>query len=237
VRRRSTRRGAPRRTSAARFVLLCAGLVCAALPAAAEPASVGDEARLEALMRGMASTSGVVARFRERKQLALLSTALESSGRFVFVPPDRLSRVTEAPSPSHLVIDGDLVSFHDGAGGDSLDLTANPVAQQYVRNFTALFSGDLEGLRERYALRFEAGEGDTWGLELVPRSAAMRRVIERVRLDGSGRALERMELVEVGGDRTTTWFDEVRTDVELDAAALARFFPDSGAGAPGADGP
>ena len=38
-----------------------------------------------------------------------------------------------------------------------------------------------------------------------------------------------MELVEAGGDRTTTWFEEVRTDRAFSAEELARIFSEPSA--------
>jgi len=202
---------------------LCAAAALLALPASSAPQSAESPATLEALMRGMAGASGVEARFREEKRLALLSEPIESRGTLYFVPPNRLSRETREPSPSRLVIDGDRVSFRDAAGGETVDLSANPIAREYVANFIVLFGGDLEALSSRYEPRFR-GDASGWTLELVPRAARLREFIERVTLAGRGRALERMELVEAGGDRTTTWFEAVRTDRVFSEAELARIF-------------
>ena len=221
--RRSGRRSQRRIAPAWGAVSGLGAALLTALAATADPDA--SEARLEALMRGMATTSGVTARFREQKELALLSAPLESKGLFVFVPPDRLNRVTETPSPSRLVIDGDRVSYEGAGDAGSMDLSANPVARQYVENLVVLFAGDLPALRRRYRLRFEAeAEGGGWRLELVPRGEPLSSVIERVTLEGRAQALERMELLEVGGDRTTTWFEEVRSDVELSAEEIAELF-------------
>jgi outer membrane lipoprotein-sorting protein len=191
-----------------------------------QPAAAQGEAppTLETLMKGMAGAPGVQARFREVKQLALLSQPLESRGTLYFVPPDRLSRETTEPSSTRLVIDGDRFSFRDAAGSEAIDLSSSPIAREYVSNFIVLFNGDLEALRKRYEPAFTAS-GDGWQLELRPRAKPLRDFVERVTLAGRGRALVRMELVEVGGDRTTTWFEEVRTDRAFSAEELARIFP------------
>jgi outer membrane lipoprotein-sorting protein len=202
--------------------VLC-GVALLASPAAAAAPENASPATLEALMQGMAGASGVEAAFREEKRLALLSEPIESRGTLYFVPPNRLSRETREPSASRLVIDGDRVSFRDAAGGETVDLSANPVAREYVANFIVLFGGDLEALSNRYEPRFRA-DANGWTLELVPRAARLREFIERVTLAGRGRALERMELVEAGGDRTTTWFEAVRTDRVFSEAELARIF-------------
>ncbi len=179
-------------------------------------------------MRGMAGAPGVVARFREQKQLALLSEPLESRGTLYFVPPNRLSRETSEPSKTRLVIDGDRFFFLDAAGSQAMDLSASPIAREYVSNFIVLFNGDLDALRRRYEPRFSAGASG-WKLELVPRARRLREFIERVTLEGSGRALDRMELVEAGGDRTTTWFEAVRSDRAFSDEELARIFSEPSA--------
>ena len=179
-------------------------------------------------MRGMAGASGVEARFREEKQLALLSEPIESRGTLYFVPPNRLSRETREPSASRLVIDGDRVSFRDAAGGQAVDLSASPIAREYVANFVVLFGGDLDALRKRYEPHFTA-DANGWTLELVPRAARLREFITRVTLSGRGRALERMEMIEAGGDRTTTWFEAVRTDRAFSPEELARIFSEPSA--------
>jgi outer membrane lipoprotein-sorting protein len=193
------------------------------LPAGAETREASQPPTLEALMRGMAGASGVVARFREEKRLALLSEPLESRGTLYFVPPDRLSRETTEPSASRLVIDGDRVSFRDAAGSDAMDLSASPIAREYVSNFIVLFNGDLDALRKRYRTDFSA-DAKGWRLVLTPRGLPLSDFIERVTLVGRGRALERMELVEAGGDRTTTWFEDVTTDRVFSADELKRIF-------------
>jgi len=174
-------------------------------------------------MRGMAGAPGVVAHFREAKQLALLSEPLESRGTIYFVPPNRLCRETSAPSETRLVIDGDRFSFRDATGSQAVDLSASPVAREYVANFMVLFNGDLTALRRRYEPDFHV-DASGWQLALRPRGKPLSEFIERVTLIGRGRALDRIELVEAGGDRTTTWFEDVHTDRAFSSDELARIF-------------
>ena len=195
----------------------------AALALAAGAARAAEAPTLESLMAGMAKTSGVEARFVERKEVTLLSEPIETRGTLVFVPPGRLARVTVAPSASRLVIDGERLSFRDAAGAEALDLSANPVAREIVDNFIVLFSGDLARLRARYEPALEsAGEG--WRLELRPRHRPLSDLIERITLEGTGRALRRIEMLERDGDRTTTRFEDVTVDRRFTPAELERWF-------------
>jgi outer membrane lipoprotein-sorting protein len=211
-------RASHRRHARALLALLLLGL-----PASAAPRDAEQPPTLEALMRGMAGAKGVEARFREEKRLALLSEPLESRGTLYFVPPDRLSRETSEPSATKLVIDGNRVFFRDAAGSDAMDLSASPIAREYISNFIVLFNGNLDALRQRYEPDFRA-DANGWRLELRPRGKPLSDFIQRVTLVGRGRALDRMELVETGGDRTTTWFEAVRTERAFSAEELARIF-------------
>jgi len=191
----------PNRTCCALAFAL--GLALAGGAASAEPAAPPS---LEALMAGMAQTSGVEARFLERKEIALLSQPLETRGQLVFLPPDRLVRVTTEPSRSRLVIAGQSFSFRDAAGGEAVDLSANPLAREFVDNFIVLFTGDLAKLRERYEPEL-SGDGASWSLALRPRHRPLSDLIERITLEGTGRTLRGMEMLERDGDRTTTTFE------------------------------
>ncbi len=214
-------------------LLIAAFAVALVSTAAAESpvaTAIPDRLTLEQLMRGMAGTKGVVADFRERKDLALLDAPLESRGTIYFIPPDRLARHTTSPSVTDLIIDGNRFRFRDQAGGDDVDLSQSPVARQFVENFVVLFNGDLKALRQRYEVDFHA-DGDRWELHLTPRHAPMKSLISSFVLRGAGRALREMVMVETDGDRTTTTFDRVETDHAFGPDEIRRLFA-----APGPDG-
>lgn len=230
--RRGVRLAGPDAAAAvARSALVSAALAAAALaqaaPLAASPAdeparpapsvaaesvaSAAELATLEAVMAGMAGARGVVAEFREVKELALLSAPLESRGVLHFVPPDRLLRRTLEPLRSELLVDGSRVVFRDAAGAAPVDLSGDPSARQFVDNVTILFRGDLAALRERYEVAFEASP-PRWRLALTPRDPVVRRFVASLTLEGEAKALREMVLLERDGDRTTTRFERVDTD-------------------------
>lgn len=217
-----------------RAALVAALLVVVAAPgaAAAEAAasSSASEPSLEEFLDGMARTPGVVARFREVKEIGLLSVPLEVRGTLWFVPPDRFARVTTEPSRTRLVIDGDRFTFRDAAGSDTVDLAASPVAREFVENFIVLFGGDPDALRARYEPTLHV-EGEAWRLVLRPRHRPLADLVERVTLAGEGRRLARLELLEADGDRTTTFLEDVEVDRRFTPEELERIF------APPGDGP
>jgi outer membrane lipoprotein-sorting protein len=207
----------------ARFAQRATLLLLVAGSASAEAPVESPTPTLEALMAGMAETTGVWARFVEQKEIALLSEPIETRGTLVFVPPDRLRRSTAEPSRSELVIAGERFAFHDEAGSDAVDLGANPLARQFVESFIVLFSGDLVKLRERYETEFTSA-GANWSLALRPRSRPLSDLIERITLVGTGPRLGGMVMLEKDGDRTTTRFSEVEVDRHFTPAELEQLF-------------
>jgi len=186
-----------------------------------------SEPTLEAFLEGMAATPGVVACFREVKEIGMLSVPLEVRGTLWFEPPDRLARVTTEPSRTRLVIDGQRFVFHDEAGSERFDLSANPLAREFAENFVVLFGGDPQALRARYEPTLQIEERE-WRLVLRPRHRPLADVVERVTLEGKERRLTRMELLETDGDRTTTHFLEVETDRRFDEEERAHIFGSQG---------
>ena len=187
------------------------------------PAS--NELTLDSLMAELSTARGVVARFRERKEISLLVAPLESRGVLYFAPPARLARFTLAPSYSSLIIDGGTLRFRDREAGEQFDLSGNPIARMFVDNFIVLFNGDVGRLRELYDTEFST-EGHDWSLRLTPRSQRLRVAVESIVLTGGsgtgGRGgIRRMVLHGADGDRTTTDLetqeaDRLFTDAELE---------------------
>ena len=129
----------------------------ASLPAPAQEPEPGADFTLESLLETMTTSSGFSAEFAERKELALLSVPLESRGRLYFVPPDRFARFTTQPEFTALVIDGEHVRFREGADGDELDLSANPLTRAFVDNFLVLWSGSSNSTQRSCESKASAG--------------------------------------------------------------------------------
>jgi len=214
-----------------RFSAVLAGSVAAVLVAGAASLAIGEDAvapgelNLDSLMANLSRSHGVIAGFREQKEIALLVSPLQSEGVLYFAPPGRLARFTLQPSFASLVIDGDTLRYRDGERGEEFDLSGNPMARTFVDNFIVLFNGDVAKLRELYETEFEAADR-AWSLTLRPRSQRMRAAIESVVLTGdldSG-GIRRMEMRSTDGDRTTTDLQPVDTDRRFSEAELERLF-------------
>jgi len=203
-------------------MLVAAGLACLSAGGPSQEQPRGP-LTLEILMHHMATTTGVRAEFHEVKQIALLEQPLESDGTLYFIPPARMARITRAPGATSLVINGSRMSYRDGTGGNSVDLSGNRVARTIVENFVVLFNGDLDALHEHYNVGFDA-QGARWQIRLVPKGPPLAQLIASIEMRGNGPALEQMVVVEKEGDRTTTFFHDVVTDTRFSPEELSRIF-------------
>ena len=213
---------------------LPAGLVAAALLGvwAVDSAGAGTDRkssvetpsiRLESVMDRLASKPGMRVAFREARHLAVLSEPIRSEGFLFFAPPGDMARYTLHPARSSVIVRGDRVFLEDGTGRQSFDISSNEMAQGLVGNFGILLRGDLLELRRRYVLEFR-GSGDSWVLQLQPRSRSLRHLVDRIEVEGQGGELARVVTTETNGDRTVLVFEDVTPLPEIEGLDREKFF-------------
>jgi hypothetical protein len=178
-----------------------------AAPPAGTPASPEE---LAALLDRFARMQGLKARFREERRLALLEAPLVDEGTLHFAPPGRLARHVERPARSTVLIEADRLRLWDGKETRELPLEKSPVARELVAGFLLILAGDEAGLRRLYELELTRLPGDDrWRLVLRPRGKPLSEAIARLEFVGRGLVVERLLMVETGGDETETTFSEV----------------------------
>jgi outer membrane lipoprotein-sorting protein len=177
----------------------------------ATPVARADDAPLPALLQSFRKLSGLQTHFREEKHIALLAAPLVTEGEIYFEAPDRLARETTKPSVTKMVINGNALSFKDAHAGETMQLDRNPVAKLFVDGFVKILAGDADALKRLYDLTFRSLDGDRWELHLKPKVAPMSDVIDAIDLAGRGVQIERMKMVETGGDETVTTFSATNT--------------------------
>lgn len=197
----------------------------ATAPVTAAPAAAAMT--LDQLLARFAGMSGLSARFREEKRMALLAAPLVNEGTLYFAPKGRLARHITSPAPATVLIDEGSLRYADAGGSETLTLDQNPVLRLFIDSFVKIFAGDREALARLYTMELvglpAAADGaPRWSLRLRPRVAPMTQVIERIDIEGHDVVLETMRIVEIGGDETITSFTEVDaarrfTDQELAA--------------------
>ena len=110
-------------------VVLVAGALLAGPAAAQEPvaAPVASTPALEQLLARFAAMSGLSARFREEKRMALLAAPLVSEGTLYFAPKGRLARHITAPAPATVLLTQTAPVFVSGKS--AISVLSNAQAQ------------------------------------------------------------------------------------------------------------
>jgi outer membrane lipoprotein-sorting protein len=201
--------------------------VAAQAPVAAPVAAVTPA--LELLLARFAAMSGLSAKFREEKHMALLAMPLVNEGTLYFAPKGKLVRHITAPAPATVLIDEGSLRFADAGGSETMSLSQNPVLRLFVDSFVKIFAGDRVALERMYTMELvglpTGADGVArWSLRLKPRVAPMTQIIDRLEIVGHDVALESMRVVEIGGDETITTFSEVDTQRRFTAEELAALF-------------
>lgn len=152
-------------------------------------------------MAALSQVREVKAGFSEQKELASLTTPLESRGTLVYVAPDHLEKRTREPVAEQVVVDGDWLTYAKPADDThfTMSLSRTPELRGLVEAVRGTLAGDLAGLRRYYAVDF-TGTAAAWELTLVPTDSRVQDVLQTVRIDGRGADLHRIETVEADGD-------------------------------------
>jgi len=164
-----------------------------------------DDSRLVELMQGLAQVKSARGKFVERKYLAMLESPLESSGTLAYSAPGRLEKHMLVPRQESMIVDGDKLLIDDKQTGQrrSFALHEHPVLWAFIESIRSTLAGDLATLRRFYEVRLE-GDTAAWRLLLTPTDERMRRAAAEIRVGGSGSWVNRIEILEVGGDRSVT---------------------------------
>jgi len=194
-------------------------LLCSVLVSSGE----AQQDELDRLLASFSEMSGLSARFREEKRIALLAVPVRSEGEIHFAPPGRLLRRVTSPTRSAALIADGRITMVEGQRRQQIDLSQNPVVAGFVESFRHVLAGDRASLESAYALSYESSD-DGWVLRLRPRTEALRSFLREMRFEGSGTEVERMRMEEVSGDVTLTTFHDVDADKEWSAAELQSTF-------------
>jgi hypothetical protein len=190
-----------RRSVFAAFVAVTGVLGVMASPTArAEPITV---MRIERLLRD--APRGTV-RFRESRQSPWLAAPVVSSGT-LRSDATMLEKVIEQPRRETWQILSDRMQrvAPDGSVAPLLFSDAPAVAALAIA-LRRLMAGELTALESDFRLS-PAGDDRSWTLQLTPREARVARILRTLEVQGSGRFLQAVVILETQGDRTVMRMD------------------------------
>jgi hypothetical protein len=157
--------------------------------------------------------------FTQTRTLAALSRPLKASGSMVLARDRGLVWTLRKPVAMTYVMGpkGLLVVNADGSREWKSARDA-PMVAQLGRIFQALTRGDWPALGDLFTAT-GSGTPERWEVDLRPRPQA-EPFVRRIQLDG-GRAIDRVRVVEAGGDRMELVFQNQRLDAPLTEAEEA----------------
>jgi len=177
-------------------------------------ASPLPEAELKNLLAAIRQNRMTQADFQEERVIRLMKKPVMSSGTVWFQPPNKFRREVKGNSPSVTLSDGrDLWIYYPNfksteryplGKGSPLDATVTAIN-------SALNLENIETSFNITATRSENG----YELQLLPRSAAMKRVFQRLDLRINEKfRVERTDMLLPNGDRiVTTYSNQTRTPI------------------------
>jgi hypothetical protein len=143
--------------------------------------------------------------FEQSKQLAGFKKPLVSAGRFCVVAGKGVLWRTLQPFPSTLRLTRDeIVQVQSERVAMRLDAKQEPMVRTINNVLFALLAGDLAQLEKLFDIDGSI-RGDTWGVALKARDAALAKAIGGVQIEG-GSFVRNIVIHEVGGDRTSIVF-------------------------------
>jgi hypothetical protein len=184
----------------AALVLLCA----TTLSVRAHNTAVAPEWNLSTLMNALHQVRSSTARFVETKYLHLLNQAQRSSGRLIYVAPDRLQKETIEPTTSRVTIAADRLSIErPGEPTRDISLRDHPEIGGLVESIRATLAGDLAALTRYFTVTLEGGV-NSWTLSLTPGEPKLRELVTAIHIKGDHATIREIETTEADGDRTDT---------------------------------
>lgn len=141
------------------------------------------------------------ATFHETKFIAVLDHPVETTGELLFTPPDHLEKRSHGLNAETLIADRDSVVIERGGRRQALALAQYPEIGVFVDSIRGTLAGDRAALEKAYELSL-GGDAQRWTLTLVPREAALQRIVKRIDIEGQQGQVRRIEIEQADGDRS-----------------------------------
>jgi outer membrane lipoprotein-sorting protein len=167
---------------------------------------------LPQLMADLARVKKSQVTFTQRKFMKVLTSPLETSGTLVYTAPNRLEKHTLLPKPESMVVDQDTLTLENPVRHQRrvLALQDYPAVWAFVESIRATLAGNQQALARFYRTALEGGP-EHWRLVLTPKELSMQALVTRIRIDGGGARIERIEIDEADGDISVMTMGEERT--------------------------
>lgn len=154
---------------------------------------------IDRLMQALSQVRTGHASFVEKKSIAMLDAPVESSGELFYTAPDKLEKRTLKPKPEAMLLDGSNITVERRGKKHVLQLQSYPEIAAFIDSIRGTMAGDRAALERNFKLSLEGSEQD-WTLGLVPTNDKMKKVVQKLRMGGSGGELRSIAIHQADGD-------------------------------------
>lgn len=153
-------------------------------------------------MSNLRQVHSASAHFVELKTVHMLTRPIRATGTLHYVAPDKLEKITDAPAPETIRLDGDTLTGVRSNGDDySVDIAGHSEIAAMVEGIRSTLAGDLPTLQRYYAIVFSGGV-NRWQIDLAPKDSRVREKVDRIRISGAGASIDMIAVDETNGDRS-----------------------------------
>jgi hypothetical protein len=156
------------------------------------------------LQRLLQASPRSIVEFQESRESPWLSAPITSRGT-MRSRPDSLEKQVESPRQETWRLLPDRIEWQGAAGGPTKQILFSqaPALAALSDVMRRVVAGDIVALERDFDVQV-SGDERVWRAQLKPRNPEVGRHLEQVELQGTGRTLQVIIVVERQGERTTT---------------------------------
>lgn len=184
-------------------------------PLAAQRQAGNAEEMIEEICDAASGIRSMQCKFRQTKNLSLLATEMVSTGR-MYYKEGMLRWEYLSPYRYIFIINGERVLLDSPSGSNVIDTKTNKMFGSIANIMMNSLTGNITDTEEFDTLILEEKEG--WIAELIPVKKEMQQFFTKVRLhiNPVEKSVEKVELLEKGGDTTLIEMTEIEKNVSVD---------------------
>lgn len=183
----------------ARFLIACSvWLILIGLPCHA--AHADDTALRNTILTTLAKQKNRHFYFVQEKKLAMLDKPLITEGELLLDDTQTVTWDIQKPFALRYVLTPNNIREIDAQGERSIQIGQNPLAAALTQAMTATFSGQWQDDSTLAAVT-ASGNTQQWQLQITPRSAELKTLIQAMTVDGTQQEITTVTILESNGDR------------------------------------
>lgn len=151
------------------------------------------------ILNAIEATRSIPILFTERRSSRLLDEPLILSGEITFIEGGALRKQISRPVVESVLISADTIELSRNGKTRRLSMDRRGDLKAFYLGMQALLTGDSQGLLELFEASSSV-EQDAWTIDLVPKTAELRKFLSRLTVTGRGSQIRTLLTEQPGGD-------------------------------------